>query len=124
MDQSPFLRSQNFFSLSRNSPPFMQLEGSLPLSKKPAVCPHPKPYQSTPCHTFNLLKSHNFRTTPRFFPNGLFPPRLPHQTLHTTPSSSSHLLLVSPDSLFLISSPELYLVRSTNYEAPHYAVSS
>jgi len=57
------------------------------------------------------------------FPNGVFPP-----DCHTKPctqiSSPSHVLHAPPNSLFLISSPEMYLVRSTNHEAPHYAVSS
>ena len=83
MEQSPFLRSQNFFSLSRNSPPFMQLEGSLPRSQEPATCPHPQPYQSTPRHTFNFLKSQISDLRLGFSKCSLCL-RLPHKTLHTT----------------------------------------
>ena len=43
-----FLRSQPVFSQSRNSPHFVEPEGSLPHSQLPTACPHPEPARSNP----------------------------------------------------------------------------
>ena len=43
-----FLRSQLVCSWSRNSPRFMEPEGSSPHSQVPATCPYPEPAQSSP----------------------------------------------------------------------------
>ena len=42
------LRSQPVLSQSRNSPHFMESEGSLPHSQVPAICPYPEPVRSNP----------------------------------------------------------------------------
>jgi len=42
------LRSQLVLSYSRNSPHFMEPEGSLPHSHVPATCPYPEPDRSSP----------------------------------------------------------------------------
>ena len=44
-----FLRSYPVFSQSRNSPHFMEPEGSLPHSLVPATYPYPEPTRSSPC---------------------------------------------------------------------------
>ena len=49
-----FLNSWPFISWSRNSPHFMEPEGSLPHSQEPATCPYPKPDQSSPCPHISL----------------------------------------------------------------------
>ena len=43
---------------SRNSPNFMEPEGSLPHSHEPDTSPHPKPDQSSPCSAISLLEDH------------------------------------------------------------------
>ena len=43
-----FLKSQPVFSWSRNSPHFMESEGSLPHSQVPATCPYPEPARLSP----------------------------------------------------------------------------
>ena len=43
-----FLRSYPVFSQSRNSPHFMEPEGSLPHSQVPAIRPYPEPPRSSP----------------------------------------------------------------------------
>ena len=43
-----FLRSYVACSCSRNSPRFMEPEGSSPHSQAPATCPYPEPAQSSP----------------------------------------------------------------------------
>jgi hypothetical protein len=47
-EQSPSLRSEQFLNYSRNSPHFMEPEGSLPHSQQPATCPYPEPVQPSP----------------------------------------------------------------------------
>ena len=47
MEQSPSWEA-NWFCLSRNSPQFMEPEGSLPHSQVPATCPYPEPVRSSP----------------------------------------------------------------------------
>ena len=42
------LESELVLSQSRNSPHFMEPEGSLPHSQVPATCPYPEPAQSSP----------------------------------------------------------------------------
>jgi len=44
-----FSRSQLVLSWSRNSPHFMETEGSLLHSQDPATCPYPEPDRSSPC---------------------------------------------------------------------------
>ena len=43
-----FLRNQPVLSYSRNSPHFMEPEGSLPHSQVPATCPYPEPHRCSP----------------------------------------------------------------------------
>jgi hypothetical protein len=43
---------------SRNSPYFMETEGSLPLSQMPATCPYPAPARSSPHPTSHFLNIH------------------------------------------------------------------
>jgi hypothetical protein len=43
-----FLRSKPVLSQSRNSPHFMEPEGSLPHSQAPSTCPYPEPHRSSP----------------------------------------------------------------------------
>jgi hypothetical protein len=42
-----FFSSYELLSYSRNSPNFMETEGSLPHSQEPATCPYPKPDRSS-----------------------------------------------------------------------------
>jgi len=44
-----FLRNYPVLSWSRNSPHFVEPEGSLPRLHEPAICPYPKPDQFSPC---------------------------------------------------------------------------
>ena len=53
-----FLRSWPVLSESRNSPHFMEPEGSLPHSQVPATCPYPEPARSVHTPTFHFLKIH------------------------------------------------------------------
>jgi len=54
-----FLRSQKFFSHSRNSPHFIKPESSLPHSQMPASCPYREPARSSPLKpTSHFLKFH------------------------------------------------------------------
>jgi hypothetical protein len=53
-----FLRSWPVLSQSRNSPHFMEPEGSLPHSHVPATYPYPEPARSSPCPTSHFLKIH------------------------------------------------------------------
>jgi len=53
MQQSPSWEA-NRFSESRNSPRFMEPEGSLPHSQVPATYPYPGPARSSPCPHIQL----------------------------------------------------------------------
>ena len=54
------LRSELVCSQSRNSPHFMEPEGSLPHSQAPATCPCPGPAQSSPhTHIYNTFHNLN-----------------------------------------------------------------
>jgi len=44
-------------SQSRNSPYFMEAEGSLPRLQMLATCPYPEPYKSKPCPPSQFLKT-------------------------------------------------------------------
>jgi hypothetical protein len=48
MEQGPSWEANRFFSSSRNSPHFMEPEGSLPHSQVSATCPCPEPARSSP----------------------------------------------------------------------------
>jgi hypothetical protein len=52
-----FLRSYELVGYSRNSPHFMEPQGSLPHSQEPAICPCPEPDQSCPCPPPNIPTS-------------------------------------------------------------------
>ena len=53
-----FLRSQPVFSQSRNSPHFMEPEGSLPLLQVPSTCPYPESDRPNPYPPSHFLKIH------------------------------------------------------------------
>ena len=53
-----FLRSKQFLSYSRNSPRFMEPEGSLPHSQQPAPSSYPEPHQSSLCSSTHFSKIH------------------------------------------------------------------
>ena len=53
-----FVRSQHIVSQSRNSPHFMEPEGSLPHSQVSVTCPYPEPDQSISLPQFHFLKIH------------------------------------------------------------------
>jgi hypothetical protein len=53
-----FLRSSPVLSVSRNSPYFMEHEGSLPHSQVHSTCPCLEPARSIPCPTSYFLKIH------------------------------------------------------------------
>jgi hypothetical protein len=43
------------FQMVKNSPHFIESEGSLPQSQVPATCPYPEPTRYSPCpHNFHL----------------------------------------------------------------------
>ena len=51
-EQSPSWKANRFSGsqeIPRNSPHFMEPEGSLPHSQVPATCPYPEPARSSPC---------------------------------------------------------------------------
>jgi len=53
------MKNYPVLSKSRNSPHFMEPEGSLPHSQVPAICPYPEAARSTPYHpTSHFLKIH------------------------------------------------------------------
>jgi len=56
MEQSPSWEANRVSASQKNSPHFVEPEGSLPLSQVPAICPYPEPARSSPCHHF--LKIH------------------------------------------------------------------
>jgi len=80
-----FLRSSLVFSQSRNSPHFIETEGSLPHSQMPATCPYPEPAQSSPYPHIPLLwRSILILSTYLCLglPSGLFPSGFPTKTLY------------------------------------------
>ena len=54
----PFLRTYQVLSYSRNSPPFMGPEGSLPHSQEPITCTCPEPDRSSTSPPFHFSKIH------------------------------------------------------------------
>jgi hypothetical protein len=54
-----FLESYPFLSSSRNSPHFMEPEGSLPRLQVSATSPYPEPDQISPCPPSHFLRIHN-----------------------------------------------------------------
>jgi hypothetical protein len=92
--QNPSLQANRS---SRNSPHFLEPEGSLRYLQDPATCPYTEPEQSN-----HVFPSHLIKT--RFniilgLPDGLFPSGLPTKTLYA-PSCAQHVLHVSRISFF------------------------
>ena len=119
------LKSLSVFSQLRNSPHFMEPEGSLPCSKVPATCPYPEPPRSRPYPHILLPEDLSKYYPPIYawvsqvasFPQ-VSPPK--HCTHLSSPPYALH---APPISFFSILSSEQYWARST-YEAPHYVVFS
>ena len=91
-----FLWSQPVFSLSKNSPHFMEPEGSLPYSQVPATCPYPEPARSSPYPHFPLPKSHLNIILPSApeSPQWSLSLRFPHQkAVHASPLPHTRSLL-------------------------------
>jgi hypothetical protein len=79
-----FLRNQQTFSYSRNSPHFLEPRGFLLNLKKATTFPCPEPDQSIPSLPSHLLKIH-FTTTPPTrlgIPSPLYSSGLPTKTLY------------------------------------------
>ena len=76
----PFFRSEQVFSQSRNSPHFVEPEGSLPQSQVPATCPCIKPARSSPYPASHFLKIHlNILPSTSGSPKWSLSFRFPHQ---------------------------------------------
>ena len=98
-----FLRSKLVCSYSKNSPHFMEPEGSLPHSQASATCPYPGPAQSSPyTHIAPRWRSILILSTllRLGLPSGLFPSGFPTKTLYAPLSSPirttfpAHLILL------------------------------
>ena len=78
-------------SQSRNSPHFIEPQGSLPHSQVPATCPCPEPARSPHSSTFHFLKTHLniiLPSTPGS-PHWSLSLRFPHQDpIHPSPLRS------------------------------------
>jgi len=61
-----YLRSKPVFSSSRNSPHFMEPEGTLPYSQGPATCPYPEPARSSPYPHIPLPEDPSWRFPLKF----------------------------------------------------------
>ena len=64
---SPSSESYPVLGRSRNSPHFMESEGSLPHSQVPSICPCPEPDQSSSCLPSYFLKIHLNLLAPELF---------------------------------------------------------
>ena len=90
--------AESLRSQSRNSPHFMEPEGSLPHSQVPATCPYPEPARSSPCphptswRSFLILFFH-LRLGP---PSDLFPSGFPTKTLYAPLFSALERVLSLP----------------------------
>ena len=98
------MKSQPVFSQSRNSPHFMQHEGSLPHSQVPATCPYPVPARSQSLSPGPRLFLLMFRNLVCFFTvrSCLLPPR-------TTLKPEDHPLSAVRDCLFNIFAATLHI---------------
>jgi len=101
---------------SRNSPHFMEPEGSLPHSQVPATCPYPEPARSSPYPTFYFLKINFIIILPSTpgsskWSLSLRFPLKPYTQL-TSPPYVPH---APPISFFSILSSEKYTVSSTDH---------
>ena len=112
-----FLRSKTVPSQSRNSPQFMEPEGSLPHLQMPANCPYSGPDRSTPCPHIPILED-----PPQYYPPIYawvsqvvsFPQVSPPKSFIKL-SSPPYALQAPPISFFLILSPEQNWVRGTDH---------
>ena len=98
-----FLRSHPVFRYSRNSPHFVEPEGSLPHSQVPATCPYPEPARSSPFppHPTSwrsvLILSSHLRLG---LPSDLIPSGFLTKTLYT-PLPSPYALHAPPISFYM-----------------------
>jgi len=119
------LRNYPVLSWSRNSPHFMEPEGSLPHSQVSTTCPYPKPDQSTRYSTSRFLKIHfNIilpSTSSNVFQTVSFPQVSP-------PKPRMHLFF--PDAFQSLANLILLYfitrdsVSSTDHKTPRYVVFS
>jgi hypothetical protein len=96
----------------------MEPEGSLSCSQEPATGPYLVHASLTIYVRSILILSSHLHLG---LPSGFFPSGFPTKILHDF-SSLPCVLYPPPLSSSLTWSPSQYLVKSTSYEAPHYAV--
>jgi len=112
-----FLRSYPVFSYSRNSPHFMEPEGSLPLSQVTSTCTYPEPGRSSPFPQIVLQVTHLNIIFPSTPVSSKWSPslRFPHQnTVYASPLLL-YMLHAQHIPFFSIWSPEKYWVRNTEH---------
>lgn len=113
------------FSQRRSSPHFTNIEGSIPCSQQPAICPLSVPDESIPCPPilptegpFNII-IHSIRLGLSMVSSQV---SVPKACVYL--SSDPFALHVPPTIQFRVRSPELYLITSTNHMASLYGTST